>query len=362
MKATDVKDRLGARLPALVDQFTTNIAVTSITSVGTTATVTTAAAHGRSVGNGVVITGAVTPVAIDTFTRVGVQGTITTLEDHDQTTTVPGEAIIEGATEAEFNGTFTVIRVVNRRTILVAMIDAGPTAATGTPLLTNGESVIGQYNGAHEITAVPSTTTFEYELGKTVYSPALGTIEARYDARVSTTITIDRMIDMYTEEPPNDYWLFVEVGDVLASKSRDVLSDAVDNTPRSGFLRQQLLQDVNLYLVVPTSDELTGAKARDVAEELFKPICQSVLMDKFDTLLTNEEPSPLQFVAHGFAVYTSAYYMHRYSFQQVAELQRGDSVGNASDVAFRNIDITISSDLGAGELVSEIDLDEEPLP
>lgn len=361
MKSADVVARLANQLPRLVDQFTTNVGVTSLTSAGTTATATTAGAHGLTVGQGCIITGAVTPVAIATFTRAGTVGTIVTSADHDVTLGSVASADVEGANEAEFNGSFVITGVSNRRTILVEMADAGPTAATGTLLLTNGESALGQYNGAFTVDSVPTTTTFTYTLRKAVHSPALGTPTVKHSARITSAATIDRIVDMYTEDPPGEYWLFVVTGDVLASKSREVRSDAVDNIQRTEYFRQQLTQDVTLYLVVPSSDETSGALARDVAEALFKPICQSILLAKFDSLLTNGALRPLQFVAHGFAVYTSAYYMHSFGFQQVAELGFDDTIGYDEDVAFRDIDLSIGPDLGAGEMTSNIDLDEEPL-
>jgi hypothetical protein len=102
---------------------------------------------------------------------------------------------------------------------------------------------------------------------------------------------------------------------------------------------------------------------RDDAEDLFRPICRSLLFSAFDSGLHVGEQSPLQFVQHGFSSYNTAFYIHAYQFEQTVDLTFDDTVGYDLDVAFRDITLDIKVDIGTGEpsLTADIDLDEEPL-
>ena len=124
------------------------------------------------------------------------------------------------------------------------------------------------------------------------------------------------------------------------------------------------MQPVSVFVAFPTaSDQIAGRQVRDLAEDLFRDICRSILFKKFSTGLFNDLNNPLQFVSHGTEVYNTAFYIHRYSFEQVADLYFQDTVGFDEDVAFRDISLSIAVDPGTGEnpLTAEIDLDDNPL-
>ncbi len=132
MKAEEVVALLQARLPLFTDKFSDSSDITSITNPSAdTALATTALDHELAIGNSILIKGSESDVAITSFTRTLTTGTIITTTDHDITN---GLLTIEtsGANEAEFNGTFTIKNVNNRREITVVIPDSGATTATGT--------------------------------------------------------------------------------------------------------------------------------------------------------------------------------------------------------------------------------------
>lgn len=361
MKAEDVVIQLASKLPTLTPEFTDNIALVSLTSTGGVATATTATAHGLAPGQGVVISGAQIPITLSSITRVGIVATATTTTDHDLTEFVPANVEIADAVDANFNGTKKLLRVPNRRTFTFQVADTGATADTGS--LLNGTNAFTTYNGAFAVLAAPTTTTFTYTLGGS-FVDAVGTITASSNARISAAATMERVTNVYTKQPINNFWLFVVLDDVSASKNRNILSDATDDQQRQSQgedFRQQIIQPVNLVLVVPSSAEIAGRTARDAAEDMFLPICQSILFKRFDSGLAVGEYSPLQFTGHGFLDYNKATYVHQYSFQQTVDITFGDTVGFDVDVAFRDMDITISQNLGVEQLTAIIDLDDEPL-
>lgn len=352
---------LAAILPGQCDDFTTNLSVTSLTRSGTTVTATTATAHGLVVGNQANIQGAQTPIVISSLTRSSVIGTLATATDHDITENAGFNVQISGATEAEFNGTFALLKVTNRRTITFTMADSGATTATGTPLLLNGSNLYDSYNGLKAITAVPSTTTFRYEIGSsTAYTPASGTIQAKTLPRIAGCVEFDVALSAYTKQTSGNAWMFVVVGDGVANKSRKNNSDAVDNLHTAHNFNQRLIQSVQLLVFLPTSSEIAGVAAKDRCEELLQPITKSILRMKFPTLISGDN-NPLMIVNHGMQAYNSAFYVHQYSFEATLQLTEDDIYIPSDDVAFRDMNITTASDFGTETFTTDIDLDDTPL-
>lgn len=363
MRTTDIVNQLAVRLPALVDDFTINHEVLSLTRSGTTVTVTTTAAHDLLIGNAVNIVGARTPIVITSINRVGLSATLITETDHDVTETSEFENIeIEGANESEFNGTFKLLTVPNRRTITFQVADSGPIAATGSPLLLDAENIFNTYNGLREITATPTTITFEYEITNTsLFTPPSGIIFAKTKPLISATVNYLRILSAYTKQDIDKIWLFVVMGNGVAQNNRQINVDSTDNLQRTHFFNQRITQTVSLYLFIPTTNEIAARQARDRAEELLLPICQSILFAKFDSLLSEPFFNPLQFNEHGFQDYNSAFYVHRYTFEQTLQMTFEDTVGPDDDVAFRDIDMTMGLDVGTETFETAIDLDDEPL-
>lgn len=367
MKGEDVIKQLQAVLPPITDLFTDKVAISSLTFSGGTVTAVTAAAHGYVTGQYINIVGATNPVAATSITRSGTVATVVTTTDHDLTLgTVDikegGKTVVlTGSNEAEFNGTFTLLGVQNRRTFTFSIADSGPTSATGSPLLQNG-SVLPGYNGRYPITVV-NTTTFTYTVTQTLFATAGGSPEAKTDARISGAVSLDRAEDAYTAQGSNKLWAFVVLGDVIASKNRDIRSDLTDTmTKRSGW-KQRVMQPFTIYIFTPTIADRAGRIARDLMEDVSVLLFQSLLGVKFDTGYAAQDQYVVTFVNHGFSEYTDAYYVHEFNFELAADITFDDTVGYDLDVAFRDITLSLVPDIGTQEdpATTSVDLDEEPL-
>lgn len=365
MRASDVVVQLALSLPQLTDKLTDDIVVNSIVRSGSVMTANCDAAHGLEPGDRVAIVGAVEPIPISSLTRSGTTGTLVTSTDHDLTEPVASTVTISGATESEFNGTFTRTSILNRSTIIFEMADAGPTTATGSPVLEGAESALRQYDSSYAVLEAPSKVAFTFAHAATTLPDPIGTIVARAKARVSASATIERALAAYTKQAIDKLWAFVVIEDVVASKNRAIGSDALENLQPGHEFRQQLIQPFTVYTVTPTADQLSGMVARDQAEDLFRSICQSLLGHRFDSgLQVAATQGTVAFVSHGTFAYNTSIYVHAYSFQQVVDLVFEDTVGPALDVAFRDIALTMTPDLpgaqGLGTMTAAIDLDESP--
>ena len=314
------------------------------------------------------MSGAQTPINVTSFTRVLTTGTIVTATDHDATKglfATPTTVNVSEAFESEFNGDFPLLSVTNRRTLVVSMPDSGGTVASGGVKANNVSNTVFQnYNGLIQVTAVPTLTSFQYAVNQELPT-ANGTPIVRSNVRVSASATIERAVSAYTKQKDDKAWAFVVLGATTPSKNRDILSDAVDNQQRSqqgDAFKQQTSVTVSVFVFIPTAKkEIAGRLARDVAQDLFRPICQSILFKKFDSGLFVGEYNPLMFAGHDIFDYNTSYYVHEYIFTQEEPLQFEDSIGFDDSVAFRDVEMTQQIDFGTEQLTASIDLDDTPL-
>jgi len=361
LRASDIVNQLAVYLPTFSDDFTTQISVTSLTRSGTTVTAITAAAHGLAVDGQANINGAETPIAVTSITRTGIMAEMVTSADHDITENAGFDVQISGATEAEFNGTFELLTVPNRRTIRFLVDDSGPTSATGSPLLLNGSNVFQTYNGLRNITAVPTVTSFQYEVSDaTLFTPATGTIVAKTSPRISAAVDFEIVLAAYTAQKVGDAWLFVVIGDSVADKNRNIDTDSTDNIQRGNYFNQRLIEGVQFFVLLPASSEIAARLVGDRCRELLKPICNSVLGHRFPSLVENTN-NPLMLTGAGPQAYNGAVYAHQYSFEATLQLGPSDTFNPQDDVAFRDIDLTMGLDVGTETFNTLIHLDDSQL-
>lgn len=375
MIAQDIVDRLSGDLPLFTDGFSNSVDIDSITVVGTTATATTASAHSLVDGQNVAVLKAEAPVQIDTgtFLRTDSSATFETLQDHDLTLSQldianGGKTIdMSGATEAEFNGTFVLIKVVNRRKLIIAVADSGPTTISGAPIVENANGQI--FNGLFAATNL-TATTFDYTLPVSYPLDAVtDEAVAQITIRILSVLDIEQYLqDVYTKKTIGDDVLVVQLGDVTQSKKRNEETDAASSTTGEYSYTPMLIQPFAVYIIQNVTDKLTGTQARDKVEKEYVPaVFSSILRAAFDTQFTHSQYRAT-FTGHGVFAYSDvngknkAIYAHEVSFEQLAQLTKIDMVGPVQDVAMRDVEYKLTTDLGTGTLDATIDLDEEPTP
>lgn len=370
MKAEDIIKALVEKVPTLTDKFTTQTSIDSITSAGLVATATVGAGHGLVDTELVTVVGAISPISIASIVRTLDTALVTTDTDHDFTSSARERAagtvqsaVLSGSNEPEFNGSFTIASVTNRRNFIINIADSGATSATGPGMLENGASPLQGYNGIFNITVV-SPTVFTYPLLSTVPLAAIGAPILHNGHRISGSVTIERFMDAYTKQQTNDLWMVVVLGDVIASKGRQNRSDSTDVHTPNQYYQQEITQPFGVYIVFPASSSIAGRTQRDEAEDIVPYVMQGVLLKSFPSGFTAGTQYQSTFTAHGFFLYNGPQYIHEVTFEQDASLLFDDSVGEGLHVAFRDVQLTINNDLGTGTdpQLANIDLDETPLP
>lgn len=365
IKAVDIIKQLQVLLPKQTGLFTDNLAVTSLTRSGTTVTVVTAAPHGLVTGNFVNISGAKAPITITSLTQVDGIATAVTDQDHDLTENIFSTIELSGANESEYNGSHTLLTVPNRETFTFTVDSGAVSPATGTPTLIDAISSNSikwsggaAYNGRQEITLV-DTTTFTYQTTTTFGSPAQGTIEARKGIRVSGAAAVEKAIESYTKQNTNDLWAYVVLDDVIASKDRNVPTDASNTFTGGEDPRQRLINPFAVYVIVPTHNDINGRATRDLMEDVLKYLFKSLLGAKLNSVLSDDTSFSVYFTSHSFAGYVDAYYVHRFNFETNEDITLCDRIDEEDTRAFRDANITIENP--NTDLEAFVNLDDVPL-
>lgn len=360
MQGEELIIQLQKFLPRFTDKFSSNVPLTSITSSALLATATTSVAHNLSSGNVVNIVGALSPVAITSISRSATIATATTTDNHDLTEGVFPNVTLSGTSEAIFNGTFKFLTQVNRKTFTFQVIDSGATSATGGQLEDPGAP--GGYDGLVTIT-VTGPTIFTYALSLPQSSDAIVTnAEVRQALRITGAVDLDRATALYTKQNPGAFWAFVILEDVIVSKSRFGMNDANSSEGSSGSRRQQIIQPFSVVVYSPSVDDLSGRLARDNMESLAAGMFKSLIQFKPDTGLSEGKNMGVTFVGSLPIEYATAYFVYAFRFELLANIENADTIEHSFDVAFRNISLTMTTDLGTGILTAALDLDDEPLP
>lgn len=375
IKSETIIQQLQGTLPFYTDYFSEKVLTVSSLSVsGGTATAVTSTAHGLTTGERVAIKEAKTVIGIDslTFTAntgIGATGgvvTVVTTTNHDFTKGFGQSITIAGATEADYNGTFSVVDVPNVRTVTYAITTNPTSPATGTPVVQYQYKIdAGGYNGLYTVT-VTDTTTFTYPVTQTGLSgTATGTIKALNGLRVSGAVSQDRAIGAYTSQGLDDLWGFVILGDTVTSKDRRISSDAQHTYGPGDVFRSRVIIPFSLLVITPSTNDIAGRRVRDLMEDIKVPLFKSLLRARLTTVLSESEVYATTYSGDFFIGYADAYYIHQFQFETVIDIVASDTL-DYYDVPFVDFSLIFKDPLeedGDDTIMQtlNVSLDETPL-
>jgi len=303
MRSSDIVLALSNKLPLLVDDFNGSVEISGIVNEGyvnpySSFLITTSSVHNLSSNDTIKLDGCTALTTFSSFVRVGNIGTIITTQEHDLTTNSQLSVTVSGAVEPEFNGQFNLLSVINRFEFTVAINDTGPLVATGVLVSPDIASYSKSLNGLFHVLTIPTLTSFTVQVPMNVtWDINTENSSVKSAPRISASSTLERFLHSYTKQPSKEAWIVVVLGDAVANKSKNQTIDAVDNIQRTQYFNQRFAEAVDIYVFYPTTTELSGRSAEDRCRELLQPLCQCVLMETFDSLLTAKNFNPLQFIS-----------------------------------------------------------------
>lgn len=339
MKAYDVLQKLYSTLPQLTNYFSEEVNIVSVVGSGTDIiAIETDQPHLLDNGSWVDISGITYNLPIDTLKRFGKVITIVTLENHDFTLDYQENAVISGANEPEFNGTFKVAAVPNRKTLLLECLDSGAFDGTGSMVIEESTGYQKNIlNGIKQVVVVDDTN-FTYQVDSDLtFNSTNGIVTVGF--RMGFAMTVEDAVDMYTKQNQDDYWLFVKIGSVQASKDRNNNSDAIYVFNQNTGYRQQTIHGLSIYVVATTTESISAMEIVDSMEDVYKSLIKSLC----GNLINDDDYYTLVFDSHRTEFYDRARYCHVFDFQTVEQITNKEVFSPDVSVAFRDVflDMTI---------------------
>jgi hypothetical protein len=323
----------------LTDKFTDSVAVDSIMTSGNSAVVRTPRPHELTSGTFVTVVGVKTKVQVVSLYRVGPCVTGVTAESHDLT---QGYSCVEveGATPAEFNGTFAVTATPNRHTFEYRLTDVpAENSASGTISILEDRLIEGGLNGRKQI-SVLDEFTFSYPINSALILPIAPGGEVRVAPRVSGSVELQSAINSYTKQPRDKYWAYVVLNDVFISKDRSIDRDSVTTFAPGDAYRQSEIIPFEIFVFAPTTQELSARATRDIMQsEISRALYKSLLNVRLPSRLGEPQYAAIVANGHGTAGYTEAYYIHRFSFETSSDITYQDTFGEDFNAAIQSIEL-----------------------
>jgi len=341
MKLTDVVNQLQLVLPKYTDYFSNTLSIANISTSGNTAIISTSVSHGLVNGQAVTISDVAFNNDITSVSQDGLIFTFGTAVAHDLTLNYPGYETVEinGFTDTNWNGSFSLVAVPNRTSFSVRSTNTIPTL--------NGNEYVREVrvdgvNGRYSVTVVaPPIFTIAGSFIDGVYTG--GTVKTA--VRIAGSVNIERAIQEYTEQNVNDLWMFVVMADAEVSKSRNAYSDSVATIANGEDVRVRLIDGFSVFIVKNVSQEISAVAAMDIARhDLLSPILKSLYGARFDTGLSGCSDFIAILTSHNFVEYDRATFVYQYTFQITNDMTLDDSVINEDTRAFRDISYTQTTD------------------
>ncbi len=359
MRLADVVRQLQLLLPKYTPLLGDVLDIVAISSTSTKATITTSTLHNLVTGSAVVLSGVETKTEVPGVSQDGLIYTFTTGVDHDLTFNSPDHvnATLEGFTDSDWNDSFIITSVPNRRTFKVRSTNTIPTL--------NGNETLQEVrsdgvNGRYRATAVsPTSFTIDGTFLASNYSG--GRVSA--NVRVAGGVTLARVFEQYTKQKFNDLWVFVVMTDPEVSKDRNTKNDSTASLASGTEMRQKIMDGFELFIFQNVSNDIAATTAIDVARhDLMQPIMKSVYGAEFSSGLDVEFNFRTVFTSQGFVDYTKSVLVYSYQFQSTYDLTDGDMVESLDTRAYRDTDMTlvVGSD-DTTDMTVTIDHDSEPL-
>ena len=365
MRLNDIASQLKLLLTSYTDLFSSDITVSSITSDGSTITVT-APSHGLATGNGIVLTGVAKETAISSVSKDGLVFTFGTATNHDLTmnwyrnprdASTLNQVEFSGFTNSNWNTVQELVDVSNRQTFLVRQpTEPLPTLNSNEKLL----EILPAINKAFAITVI-DTNTFTFTGSVTAGTYVGGKVSTIPRVYVATTGQ-DAWERIGSPQSTDNYMLFVlpPVSGVSTSKDRSTLSDAVSTKTSGSDLRLRILDGFSLLVVAPTENQNAAGLAIDVCRHDLRAVFYSCLLGaKFTTGLSTSEFKLIP-INDDVVSYDRSKLIYQYNFQLPIDTTALDAVPPADTSAFRDIDFTLQVE-NAEMTTENFDIDDTSL-
>ncbi len=306
-------------LPQFTDLFTEQESINAEIVSGTPQILrVTKNAHGYSAGKAVNFKNVLIDNGIVNVSLNSGVLRFTTNVPHDLTGNF-STVVLRNFTDSQFNGSFEVYSIPSATTFEI--VNSTLPVLNGNEVLREDWSI-----GLNETFLIESVTANTFDIlltGKPVYDTLpLPSIDIVTSYRMGIVDNITRMNEVYTKQLGNKYWAFLIMGDSIASKDRNLVSDLQRADTKQTAQRVMMGGTFSIIVIIPTASDLTAAQASqkaydEILEAMYKAMVGVDFVDGTE-FLTN-------LVSHGSVQYNKAYYGHGYDFEAPYEIDYTDT-------------------------------------
>ena len=351
-----IKSQLFQFLPVYTDLFSEVITAGQSNIISGDELTVTKTDHGLETGDVIVVAEAISRLTITGASLSDGLLTYTTSSNHDLSSVRRdgrlfdyNQATLTGIPLPGESGTFPVVDIPDQNKFTIEAT-ASPSPATGILLekrsLYVSPATVTKVDDDRFIIPNPDTALPD---GFTI-----NTIKYCSKSRIYVAATIERAKAMYTKvEGIDEAVLFIVMRPESASKDRHAYSDAIATVKAQNPIRLKYLPEVDFFVFLPTPDDLSGAKAQNVA---YVDIRTAIRKAMYAHIFLTDETVDTQFAAveasNSPEDYNTAVYVHSYSYQIPYEIsfEQGDTF--RTNVSARNILINSKMFDNEGALVS----------
>lgn len=133
--------------------------------------------------------------------------------------------------------------------------------------------------------------------------------------------------------------MYIILRECNASKSRFTYSDAFNRKEYKDDLQVEIVQPFSLFAIIPTQDKITPREAINYIYKLRTYLVKSLHGALFDSGFLSEDKFLCTYQGDDGEAYNKSYYVHRFDFETVFNIENEDSIEIENTRAFREFDI-----------------------
>lgn len=330
MKVSDVISALQKTMPFVSDYFTENFTITTIgfdTGIGEI-DVTTSEPHGLQPGYGVIIDGVKNQLPVNSYQKNGIVTVLTFDFDHgyNDDKNICQHVLIGGTTNGT-DGDYRLVSVLSSKEIEILTDNV---TLEGNIYIEVNEG----FNGYYKVKASASPLEFTIDAREDIFlQPKIGVGGvAKSSIRIAAAADMERFNDIYTKQKgEKQCWLVVTPTENRISRSRAVTTDAISAVTEYGVgsgpvdASTYMLETLEVFAVIPATQEISGAKALDISDDIRWQLFKSLVMASIPAP-TSGEVYALMPTGDSYYSYLTdnTTYTHRYNFERAIRLVNDD--------------------------------------
>lgn len=345
MKIRDIERHLRINIPRFTTRFHEWINISSFAVSSGVATIETAAAHNFLAGAEILLNGVTFVNPLNGITHDGLgNATATTSYPNDLSFYVDTLQYSHNTTvellssETDFNGTFDIVQVFDRRNFVFSVPTTAPLYNSATvelyerdlPALNGVFSVLNVIDSTHFRVSMPTVNDFT--------APAGAKTVAMKNIRIAGEISAEHAYEAYTAQPAGKYWMFLIAGDTVVSRDRNVQTDFQYRHTANSDYWQETSEPFSVLVFIPSSNMLTPVDAQDECRNELKSYLIKNLCAYFPQKLYDNSYRGIFFISDGMQGYNKSVYVHEYLLATTVEITINDCY-IPSSIAIHGIDV-----------------------